>query len=148
MADPAEDTGAGRRRPAIPTAVVAVSLIVALVAVSGLLVVLFRRTTGPGEVLRDFARALEAGNCAQSYALLAEEIRDDLDQDPWCEVMPEIRPHLSPDFAIGQRTFHEGVATIAVVGEGTTPAVWVLQKAGRSWEVRGVEDASIPFPEP
>ena len=148
MADPPEENGAGRHRPALPTAVVAVSVIVALVAVSGLLVVLFRRTTGPGEVLRDFARSLEAEDCPESYALLAAAIRERLDEGSWCELLPELVPHLSPEFSIGQRTFHEGIATIEVFGEDTTPATWRLRKAGRSWEILGVEESAVPIPFP
>jgi hypothetical protein len=72
MADtPSEPNGALRWRPAVPTAVVAVSVVIAVGAVSGLLFLLYNRTRGPGEVLREFARGVDARDCAASYRLLA-----------------------------------------------------------------------------
>lgn len=147
-ADGADDEATGRWRPAVPTTVVLVSVLVALVAVSGLLVVLFQRTTGPGEVLRDFSRRLEADDCGGSYDLLAPSVRNVVPEDEWCGLVPALAADLDPRFTIGARSFHEGIATIEVGGEGTAPATWVLRRSDGSWAVLGVVAGPVDFPVP
>lgn len=135
-----------RWRPALPTTIVVGSVVVALVAVSGLLVLLFQRTTGPGEVLREFSRRLAAEDCPGSYELLADAVRAQVNEEAWCALTPTLAADLDPSFNIGQRSFNEGVATIEVTGTGTTPAVWVLRRADGTWRVLGVRGERVEFP--
>jgi hypothetical protein len=72
---PAPEGGDGAwryQRPRLPWIVTATSLVVAVGAVSLLIYVLYRETTGPGEVARDFLEAVRSGDC-EAAAELAEE---------------------------------------------------------------------------
>lgn len=51
------------QRPRLPWIITATSLVVAVGAVSLLIFILYRQTTGPGEVARDFVEGLQAGDC-------------------------------------------------------------------------------------
>jgi hypothetical protein len=65
--------GASRyQRPRLPWIVTATSLVVAVGAVSLLIYILYRETTGPGEVARDFLEAVRSGDCETAVDLSAE----------------------------------------------------------------------------
>lgn len=120
-------------------------MLVALVAVSALLVLLFRATTGPGEVLRDFARAMADEDCPGSYALLDPTVQEELTEDEWCAALPGPASHLSPDFEIERVVLEGDVARIAVSRERSTPGTWLLRRADRSWRVLGA-GGGVEFP--
>lgn len=145
MDEPAPENGAPRWRPTVPTVVVVVSVLVALVAVSGLLVLLFRETVGPGQVLRDFSRRLEARDCPGSYDLLDGLVQRRLDQEDWCEAVPRLRERLTPGFDIDRVVLEEDVARIVLEGDGRPPATWVLRRFDRSWRVLGAA-GPVEFP--
>lgn len=135
-----------RWRPTVPTVVIAVAVVIALVAVSALLVVLFRRTTGPGEVLRDFSRAVAAEDCAGSYGLLDQRLRRQIPEEDWCERLPGIAGTVPPDFDIERVTLEQGQAGIRI-DTGEREIVWVLVREERSWQILGTRDpAVLPVP--
>lgn len=140
-----EENGQPRWRPTIPTLLVVVSVLVALVAVSALIVVLFRETVGPGEVLRDFAERTADGDCGGSYELLDGGVRSSVSQEEWCDLVPGMAEQISPEFEI-DRVILEGTgARVEVSGSGTTTGAWFLTRQGGSWAVRGA-GAAIEFP--
>ena len=72
---PAQEGGDGAwryQRPRLPWIVTATSLVVAVGAVSLLIYVLYRGTTGPGEVARDFLEAVRSGDCEAAADLAVD----------------------------------------------------------------------------
>jgi hypothetical protein len=132
-------------RQGLPTWITVVSVTVALVAVSGLLYLLYTRTEGPGEVLRSFAHRVDAGDCSGSYALLAEQTRAAVPEDRWCEGLPAVDARIDADFDVKrvQLESDEGVAEVEITTKGRT-ARWELRRAQRTWRVGGEVDASAP----
>jgi hypothetical protein len=132
---PSGPNGGAARRPSIPTALVVASMAVAVVAVSGLLFLLYTRTTGPGEVLRDFLEQVEAGDCQRSHEMLDPSVR--IDPQTWCESLPALADQVDSRFAV-QRVVLEGeVALVRLRNPDGTRAVWRLQRVDRSWRVLG-----------
>lgn len=145
MGDPRHENGNREWRPVIPTTIVVVAVLIALVAVSGLIYLLFQETVGPGQVLRDFAGRVEVQDCQGSYDLLDPALADQVEPDPWCDGLPRLSAHLNPGFDIERVVLEGEVARIEIAGEGITPASWFLSRDGRSWRVRGVSgDVELP----
>jgi hypothetical protein len=72
---PAPEGGDGAwryQRPRLPWIITATSLVVAVGAVSLLIFILYRQTTGPGEVARDFLEAVRSGDCEAAADLSVE----------------------------------------------------------------------------
>lgn len=106
---------------------------VAVVAVSGLLFLLYTRTTGPGEVLRDFLERVEAGDCHSSYEMLDASVR--IDPQTWCDGLAVLAEQVDSQFAV-QRVVLEGeIALVRVRNPDGTRAVWRLRRVDRSWRV-------------
>ena len=137
--DEASGNGAPRRRPGIPTGLVVASVIIAVLAVSGLLLLLYRETRGPGEILREFAQAVDDGDCAGSYELLDGSVRAGLDEATWCEeVLAAVDGQIDADFDLEQAVLQGDEAEVHVAGVEVT--VWRLRRFGeRSWRVLGPE---------
>ncbi|HEX2025367.1 MAG TPA: hypothetical protein VHH92_03125 [Actinomycetota bacterium] len=133
----ADENGYRRIRPGIPTGVLVAAVLIALVAVSLLIALLYRETRGPGEILREFARALDEGDCAASYDLLDASVQRDLDETRWCEeVLRRVDPLLDADFDLDQAVLQGDDAEVHV--SGTEATVWRLRRYGeRSWRVLG-----------
>ena len=145
MEEDGREDGQRRWRPTVPTVIVVASVLVALVAVSSLIVLLFRSTTGPGEVLRRFAREVADGDCPGSYALLDRSVRDDLTEEEWCAAVPSLTAELSPDFEIKRVVLAGDVARIEVADGGSASATWLLARGDRTWWVLG-SGAPLEFP--
>jgi hypothetical protein len=69
------DGGWRDQRPRLPWVITATSLVVAVGAVSLLIFVLYRQTTGPGEVARDFLDAVRSGDCEAAADLGVDAFR-------------------------------------------------------------------------
>lgn len=132
---PTRPNGAAAWRPTLPTAIVVLSVAVALVAVSGLLYLLYTRTTGPGQVLRSFIEEVEAGDCRGSYALLDPSLR--IDPDTWCENLPDLGAQVDSRFGVLRVLLEKDVALVRVRDSDGARAVWQLGRHGRSWRVLG-----------
>lgn len=139
------DNGERGWRPVVPTTVVVMAILIALVAVSGLIYLLFQETVGPGQVLRDFSRRVEVQDCPGSFQLLDPEIADRIGESQWCNGLRVLSQHINPGFGIQRVELREGIAHIEIDGEGVTPASWFLSRDGRSWLVRGVT-GDVDFP--
>jgi hypothetical protein len=133
--EPAEN-GYRRALPRLPVGIIASSVIVALVAVSGLLYLLYRETRGPGEILRRFAQAVDEGDCQESYELLAAEVTARISEDQWCEGLPDVDQLIDADFSLEEAVLQEDEAAVTISGTGTDE--WRLGRFGeRSWRVLG-----------
>ena len=135
-----DENGDQRGRARLPTGVVVASVILALLAVSGLLLLLYRETRGPGEILRQFAEAVDDGDCQGSYELLDGRARAAVDETQWCdEVLPTVDEQIDADFDLEQAVLQGNQAEVHVTGVPVT--VWRLQRFGeRSWRVLGPGD--------
>ena len=133
MRETPEPNGALRWRPAVPTAVVAVSLVVAVGAVSGLLFLLYNRTRGPGEILREFARRVDARDCQGAYRLLAASEAEAMDEETFCGAIDRLDQALDSDFDLRQAVLQGEVASVHVEGPEITQ--WRLERHGNSWRV-------------
>ncbi|MDQ3990752.1 MAG: hypothetical protein M3245_00370 [Actinomycetota bacterium] len=127
----------GRPRPAVPTVLAVASMVVALGAVSALVFVLYQRTEGPGEVLRDMARRLDAGDCPGSYELLHPSARQLTTEAEWCQGLEETAALLPPDFRIDHVVVRHQVADVALRRGAGPPCTWSLRRLERTWGVLG-----------
>jgi hypothetical protein len=138
---PTRPNGAAAWRPTLPTAIVVASVVVALVAVSGLLYLLYTRTTGPGQVLREFIEQVEAGDCAGSYGLLDPSLR--MDPDTWCAQLETLARQVDPGFQVRRAVLEGEVAVVRIANPDGARQSWELRRAARSWRIfrvtRGVE---------
>jgi hypothetical protein len=145
MSQDSDDNGYRRGRPGVPTGLVVASVIIALLAVSGLILLLYEETRGPGEVLRQFARAVDDRDCGSSYDLLDASVRSGLDGSTWCEqVLPAVDGQIDADFDLDRAVLQGNEAEVHV--SGVEVEVWRLRRFGeRSWRVLGPE-AGFPIP--
>lgn len=128
---PAPPNGAGRwPRPALPWAIVGVAVAVAVVSVTGWLYVLYNRTEGPGEVLRNFAQRVEQGDCAGAFELM----RTSLSEEGLCAQLPVLAESIPADFSIDHVVLGGGSAEVFLSGEATG---WLLCRSDGSWLVAG-----------
>lgn len=133
------EDGYRRGRPRIPGGVIAAAVVIALVAVSGLIFLLYRETRGPGEILRRFARAVDDGDCGASYELLDASVQSGVDEPTWCEqVLPGVDGQIDRDFDLDRAVLQGDEAEVHVTG--VQVEVWRLRRFGeRSWRVIGPE---------
>ena len=146
MSEPAaEREGEPRVAPRLPIGWVVGGIAFALLIVTALILLLYEETRGPGEILRDFARRVDAADCAASYELLDEGVRSGFPEDQWCtELLPTVDEGLDADFTLERTVLEEDVARVEVSGVSLTD--WELGRFGeRSWRVVGPEGG---FPSP
>jgi hypothetical protein len=146
--DVGRENGAYRwPRHGVPLVAVIISLVVAVGAVSVLIVVLFKTTTGPGQALRQYYRAVSAGDCDGAYRRLSEPLRSQYPQDPFCEALAEARGTGVPtDIEILEVSgFGEPPATSARVRireigprSGDENLVWQMVRQGGDWFVAAI----------
>jgi hypothetical protein len=132
------ENGYRRAGPRLPTGIIAASVVVALVAVSGLIYLLYRETRGPGEILRRFARAVDAGDCGESYELLHPTVSFQVTEQAWCERLPSVDELISADFRLEEAVLEGNEARVKIIGAAADE--WRLGRHGeRSWRVIGPE---------
>ena len=131
---------AGRVAPRVPLGIAIASIVIALVSVTFLILLLYEETKGPGEVLREFARRVDRGDCAGSFDLLDGNVRAGIGEDRWCEGgLPAVDEQLDASFRLEQAVLDGNVARLEVSGVGETE--WELSRFGeRSWRVVGPPD--------
>ncbi len=124
-------------RPRLPLWITIVSIVIALASVSVLLLVLYEETKGPAEILREFARRVDRGDCQGSYDLLDEEVRAGLTEEQWCtQSLPPIDEGLDSDFDLESAFLEDDVYEVEISGAELT--TWRLRRFGeRSWRVVG-----------
>jgi hypothetical protein len=119
-------------------AVVIIAIVVAVGAVTGLIFLLYQETRGPGEILRQFARTVDDGDCGASYDLLDESVQARITEEAWCGRLPQVDRLLDADFTL-DRAVLLGDEAIVHLSRGEVDA-WTLRRFGeRSWRVVGPE---------
>ena len=135
---PPGQNGDRRSAPRLPTGLIAASVAIALLAVSGLIYLLYRATRGPGEILRRFAGAVDAQDCPASYDLLHDEVRAEIGQESWCGALPSVDAQIDSGFTLERAVLEGDVARVEIAGAQET--TWELGRHGdRSWRVLGPE---------
>lgn len=133
---PSQADGAVRWRPVLPTIVVVISIVIVVGAVTGLILLLYRETRGPGEILRQFARAVDDGDCPGSYELLDDSVHAAVGEDAWCDRLAEADRQIDADFTLEQAVLEGDEAVVHIRGAATE--TWTLRRFGeRSWRVVG-----------
>jgi hypothetical protein len=138
MTEVPEENGFRRERPRLPTGLIVAAVLIALLAVSGLIFLLYRETRGPGEILREFALAVDNGDCAASYDLLDSSVQGEIDEARWCQDLPGVDSQINAEFDLDRAVLEGDEAEVHVSGIEVT--VWRLRRFGdRSWRVLGPE---------
>ena len=135
---PPGQNGDRRSAPRLPTGLIAASVAIALLSVSGLIYLLYRETRGPGEILRRFAEAVDARDCAASYDLLHEDVQT-IEEEQWCErLLASVDEQIDAGFTLERAVLEGDIARVEISGTATT--TWELRRHGeRSWRVLGPE---------
>ena len=136
----AQTGDAGRVAPRVPLGIAIGSIVIALVSMTFLILLLYEETKGPGEILREFARRVDRGDCAGSFDLLDGEVRAAIGEDGWCEGgLPAVDEQLDASFRLEQAVLDGEVARLQLSGVEATE--WELSRFGeRSWRVVGPPD--------
>jgi hypothetical protein len=133
---PARSNGFRWPKTGLPLRLLALAVILALAIVSALIFLLYRETQGPGEVLRRFAEAVDQGGCGHSYDLLDESVRARIDEEAWCDRLPEIDRMIDESFRLEQAVLERETAVVTI--SGSAQDTWELRRYGeRSWRVLG-----------
>jgi hypothetical protein len=139
-------------RPQIPTWAAIGAMAVAALAILVLVVVLFQRTTGPGEVVLTFYEDASAGDCAAATDLLGPAANEAskaaaqaLCSDP--QNLPS-----SPKVDSVTLDGPEGDANRSevVIKAGDSKVTWKLQRVDNDWLICGVPGSKSfePAPDP
>jgi hypothetical protein len=133
----------GRAR--LPLWITIVSIVIALASVSVLLLVLYEETKGPAEILREFARRVDRGDCQGSYDLLDESARSEFTEEQWCtQMIGPVDEGLDADFDLVSAFLEDDVYEVEISGVELT--TWRLRRFGeRSWRVIGPPDSVMEF---
>ena len=136
---PPATTESDKGSPGIPMWIAVASWVIATGAITVLIAVLFQRTTGPGEVLHDYYRAVSAQDCTGAYDLLGDQARAETSRETFCEFISD-EGRLPADFAIQTSVLNgpsEDLANVTVVeqGSGASPGTvtWALARSEDGW---------------
>ena len=121
----------GSSRPALPWILFAVSTAVAVLATTGFVYLLNKRTEGPVEVLHDFYQAAHNGDCEGSYDYFGDALKARTSQDEWCAELGGW--DLPASFRVEDVSLEGEIATVEVDGE--RPLTWNLEHTGRTWRL-------------
>ncbi|MGH2710281.1 MAG: hypothetical protein ACRDH9_03640 [Actinomycetota bacterium] len=146
MTEPeSSENGYARARPRLPLWITIVSIVLAIGSVSVLVLFLYEETKGPAEILREFARRVDRGDCPGSYDLLNEQLRGAYTEDVWCEQVPSIDAAIDADFALEEAVLGGDRANVVIDGDDAN--TWFLTRHGeRSWRVAGAADGVFDVP--
>jgi len=146
MTDPA-DRATDARTPVIPGWVSAVSIVVAVLAMSALVWVLFKGTVGPGETVRGVYDAVAAGDCAGAWEALAPGLQGERDEGSFCDDVSDAAGSVPSGVHVQKVTLlgDEGEATRAEVSmqEDDATVVWGVEREGHDWSVTSLPDSGV-----
>jgi hypothetical protein len=133
---PSRSNGFRWPQTGLPTRLLLVGVVLAVVIVSGLIFLLYEETRGPGQILREFAREVDGGDCAASYELLDGTVQDSMDEEAWCQRLPEVDQMIDATFTLEQAVLQQDTAIVTI--SGSAGDTWELRRFGeRSWRVLG-----------
>jgi hypothetical protein len=147
---PSDGNGMRRRRiTALPLVVVVVSLLVAVGAVTALIFVLFKTTTGPGQTLRQYYQAVSARDCGEAFSKLSSSLRETQRPGPFCRKVLSVVRNGAPDdvqivavTGLGEPPAKFARVTVREIGphSNPNPVVWRMEREGGRWFVADFPD--------
>jgi hypothetical protein len=133
---PSRSNGFRWPRTGLPLRLLLLAVVLALVIVSGLIALLYEETQGPGQILRQFAEAVDKGECVNSYDLLDESVRDRIDEETWCGRLIDVDGMIDHSFTLERAVLQQDTAIVTI--SGSSEDTWELRRFGeRSWRVLG-----------
>ncbi|HEX9376725.1 MAG TPA: hypothetical protein VGB19_10875 [Actinomycetota bacterium] len=143
-----------RPRASIPITAMAISLAVAVAAVSVLIFVLFKKTTGPGQVVRDYYEAVSDRDCDGAYHLLSRPVRSELTHDRFCRAVRGLKDlptgvQIETVTGCGEPPARFARVEVRELGSGAALANvrWQMVREGGSWRVAGFPANRLPVPD-
>jgi hypothetical protein len=130
-----------RSRPVVPLAVVIVSILVAVAAVSALIFVLFKSTTGPGQELRHYYEKVTDGDCEAAYAELSSRLRSRTEEKNFCVEIHALPVPTSIEIksvtGFGEPPARFALVTVIEQGQGAAshPLTWKMVREGSVWRI-------------
>jgi hypothetical protein len=142
----------GSARPALPWILFAASTVVAVLATTGFVYLIAKRTTGPAEVLHEFYQAVHNGDCEESYSLLSEEARAGRTEREWCDDGAAGGLDLPASFVTESIELRDNVAAVEVRHPDGEERTWELARHEDTWRVSTLngetaEDSPLRPPE-
>ena len=144
MSGPTPDPdGSLPRRPVVPLAVVVVSVLVAVGAVSVLIFVLVKSTTGPGQTLRRYYAAVASDDCGAAYGDLSTDLQHAITSDRFCSAVKGVQGKVPTAITIEAVTGcgepPAQFAKVSVTEHGpdasAQPVRWHMIREGDDWKV-------------
>lgn len=132
----------GSTRPTLPWILFAISTAFAVLASTGFVYLLAKRTVGPPEVLRDFYQAVHNGDCQASWELLDPSARAGTFEE-WCDEVRDL------DVPATFRTedvslLEDDLVRVEVVEPDGTRASYILTRSDGSWRIVAISSPNIP----
>jgi hypothetical protein len=123
--------------------VVIVSILVAVGAVSVLIYVLFKSTTGPGQTLRRYYDAVSADDCGSAYVDLSDPLQHAILKDRFCTAVDGVKGNVPTSITIdtvtgcGEPPAQFAKVTITEHGPSASaqPVVWHMIRQGDDWRI-------------
>jgi hypothetical protein len=127
--------------------VAAVSIAVAVLAVTALVWVLFKGTVGPGEAVRDFYDSVHAGDCAGAWASLAPTAQQETTETAFCDAVAAGAAEIPAGIHVQSVTLLgvEGEASRAEVTmeANDVKTVWQVELIDGDWRISGLPDSGV-----
>jgi hypothetical protein len=134
----------GSTRPSLPWILFAISTAVAVLATSGFVYLLTKRTTGPAEVLQDFYQAVHNQDCDGSLSLMTAELRAEV-ADGWCDFQFRGGPY-PPTVSVRETSLENDLAVLLVEEPGGCRLSWHLVRADRTWLIADLPPGGMRHP--
>jgi hypothetical protein len=133
----------GSTRPSLPWVLFAISTAVAVLATTGFVYLLTKRTEGPSEVLHDFYQAVHNGDCEASWQLIDESVRTSRSRDEWCDDIQDL--DVPATFRTeGVTLLERDVVRVHVADPDGTRAFFVLKRSDRTWRLVAMSSPKFP----
>ena len=117
------------------------SILVAVAAVSALIFVLFKSTTGPGQELRGYYEEVAAGDCEAAYAELSEKLRSRTEEKNFCVGIHGVPVPtgitIKSVTGFGEPPARFALVTVVEEGHGAAdhPITWKMIREGSTWRI-------------
>jgi hypothetical protein len=137
-----KDEPGERPRPSIPLLVVAGALVVAVAAVSILIFVLFKKTTGPAQVVREYYSAVAARDCDSAYDVIAPDLSRLIPRSRFCGAVDARRSvptgvQIDIVTGCGEPPARFALVSVRELGPDAAPedVQWQMVRIGGSWKI-------------
>ena len=134
----------GSTRPSLPWILFAISTAVAVLATTGFVYLLTKRTTGPAEVLQDFYQAVHNEDCDGGLSLMTPELRAEA-EGIWCDFIFVGGPY-PPTFSVEETSLEDDQALLLIEEPGGCRLSWTLERSDRTWRIAQLPPGRMRHP--